>query len=102
MELEDEDRLAEAWHETGLRLQAATDQQRGRYASACLRKLELSACIVESYADYVETACRIGGDREFREWIVEKIRMRKPALFEDRASVTEHDRIFHELLAAVR
>jgi predicted O-linked N-acetylglucosamine transferase (SPINDLY family) len=79
-----------------------SDFHRGRYTLGCYRKMNVRDCIAEDRASYVELAVALGTDRSYRQQVEVKIRESSEALFEDPAAVSEHDRIFRDLIAIAR
>jgi predicted O-linked N-acetylglucosamine transferase (SPINDLY family) len=63
--------------------------------------MDFTDCLAENPADYVELAVRLGCDGDYRRHISERLNEAKHAVFEDHAAVSEHERIFSELLADV-
>lgn len=75
---------------------------RGRYTLGCYRKLQLEDCVTSSVEEYVELAGRLARDANLRDHLCKRIHATSPALFEDAAAVTEHERLFEELQASDR
>lgn len=75
---------------------------RGRYTSACYRKMGISDCVATDARQYVQIAVALGTDRAFRVDVEEKIRAASHLLFEDVEAVSEHERIFSELIEEAR
>lgn len=65
-----------------------------RYALALYRKLGIEDLIAVSAEDYVAKAVRTARDPDYRKDLHERILTRSEALFEDMASVKEHERFF--------
>lgn len=75
---------------------------RGRYTYACYQRMELNECVASNAEEYVEIATKLGRDTAHREAVRSQIREHRGLLFEDSESVTEHERIFRELVAEAR
>jgi len=69
-----------------------------RYAAACYRKMGVMDCLVSSLDNYIEVAVKVGANADFREYVGGRIRESSDALFMDAMSVSEHERIFEELI----
>jgi predicted O-linked N-acetylglucosamine transferase (SPINDLY family) len=65
---------------------------RGRITYALYRKMGLLDCVVETPAEYVERAVRLGSDRAYRADISRKIQAAADVLYEDPAEVRELER----------
>jgi tetratricopeptide (TPR) repeat protein len=76
--------------------------QRGRYTLGCYQKMGVLDCVATDAEHYVEIAVALGTDSSRRAEVVEKIRGASDALFEDRSAVTEHERLFGELIDQAR
>jgi predicted O-linked N-acetylglucosamine transferase (SPINDLY family) len=74
--------------------------QRGRYTLGCYRQLNFLDCVVATAEQYVALAVRLGRDREFRQDVASRLLAASDVLFDDSTVVTEHERIFQELLEA--
>ncbi len=70
-----------------------------RYALGCYRKMGISGLAVGSVDKYVDLACRLAWDRDYRDSVGEQIRSASPVLFEDPETVAEHERLFITALA---
>ncbi len=70
---------------------------RGRITYALYEQLGLLDCVVESIEQYIELACRLGTERDFRDSIRDKILAHKGVLFEDREAVVEVEAILEQL-----
>ena len=75
---------------------------RGRYTLGCYRKMGLADCIAADAAQYVDLAVALGTDSAWRNEVVNKIRQASPALFGDLEAVSEHERLFTELIESSR
>lgn len=75
---------------------------RGRYALACYRRMGLDACVAPDLESYVDIAVGLGRDPERRRHVEEAIREASDVLFEDRAAITEHARLFREMAEGAR
>jgi protein O-GlcNAc transferase len=75
---------------------------RGRYTLGCYRRMGINDCIAASDRDYVNIAFSLGTDRRRRAELEARIGAQSETLFEDRHSVTEHERLLAELIAAAR
>lgn len=73
---------------------------RGRYTLGCFRKMALTDCIAQDASDYSRLAVRLATEREYRRDVEQRIYEASEVLFEDGEAVSEHERIFHELLNA--
>jgi predicted O-linked N-acetylglucosamine transferase (SPINDLY family) len=60
---------------------------RGRITQALYRKMDLTECVVASAAEYTARAVAIGGDRDIRESVADRIQAANHLLFEDIAEV---------------
>jgi protein O-GlcNAc transferase len=72
--------------------------QRGRYTLACYQKMGVTDCIASSPEHYADIAIRLGTQADYRAHIADRIRHASDELFEDAAAVTEHERIFSEVI----
>jgi predicted O-linked N-acetylglucosamine transferase (SPINDLY family) len=75
---------------------------RGRYTLGCYRKLQLEDCVASSVEDYVQLAGRLARERDYRDFLSQRIHNASPALFEDAAAVSEHERLFEEFVTSKR
>ncbi len=75
-----------------------TPYHRGRFTAGCYRKMEYSECVVSDDREYVEKALALGTDAAYRDHVVERIGRRTAVLFNDQQTVSEHRRIFRELI----
>lgn len=75
---------------------------RGRYTYGCYQRMEMMDCVASSQDEYVDLATRLGTDEGYRELIRGKIRETKHRIFRDETAVTEHERIFRELVEKAR
>ncbi len=75
---------------------------RGRYTYGCYQRMEMMDCVASSRQDYVDIATRLGMDAAYRELIRGKIQETKHRVFRDITAVTEHERIFRELVEKAR
>jgi predicted O-linked N-acetylglucosamine transferase (SPINDLY family) len=71
---------------------------RGRYTLGCYRKMDFPDCIVANAAQYIELAVKLGTDQAFRHEMSTRLTAASNVLFEDPIAVSEHERIFTELL----
>ena len=71
---------------------------RGRYTYGCYRKMGMTECIATDREDYVARAVALGTDADYRRMIEGRIREASRVLFEDHEAVSEHERLFRELL----
>ena len=74
----------------------------GRYTSACFNKMGITECVASTSDEFITLAVRLGTDAEYRNSVEAKIRNAGHVLFEDMESVSEHDRIFRELIESAR
>jgi len=58
----------------------------------------ITECVAADADEYVEKAVRLGTDADYRLSIVEQIAEAGDVLFEDVASVRQHERVFQEIL----
>jgi predicted O-linked N-acetylglucosamine transferase (SPINDLY family) len=72
--------------------------QRGRYTLGCYRKLGVLDCVARDAAHYVEIAVALCTQADYRAQLADKIRRASPALFDDGGAVSEHERIFSQLV----
>ncbi|HUG70174.1 MAG TPA: tetratricopeptide repeat protein [Pirellulaceae bacterium] len=75
---------------------------RGRYTYGCYQRMEMMDCVASSREEYVDIATRLGMDEAYREWIRGKIQATKHLVFRDNMAVSEHERIFRELIEKAR
>ncbi|HEX3726672.1 MAG TPA: hypothetical protein VHV08_10535, partial [Pirellulales bacterium] len=76
--------------------------QRGRYTLGCYQKMGIFDCVASDPRQYVEIAVALANDRDFHGRVVDQLRAASPVLFEDQAAVSEHERIFGDLIARAR
>ena len=76
--------------------------QRGRYTLGCYEKIEVLDCVASSPDQYVELACRLGTDRDWREAVMERIGATAHLLFEDIETVRQYERFFEQAVEAAR
>lgn len=69
---------------------------RGRLTYAMYTQMNLPDCIVHSQQQYIDTALRLGTDRDYRQQIREKIKAADPAIFESRAAVENLENFFRQ------
>jgi predicted O-linked N-acetylglucosamine transferase (SPINDLY family) len=62
---------------------------RGQITAGCYKQMGLSTCIASDRDGYVELACRIAGDREFRQHVSAEIENCSAQLFENNSVVDE-------------
>lgn len=84
-----------------------TDQRRGRYTTACYRRIELdestfAALNAETATDYVQMAVTLAKDPERRRHIGEELRSRRELLFADQYVVSEHQRALEMMIEQAR
>jgi predicted O-linked N-acetylglucosamine transferase (SPINDLY family) len=75
---------------------------RGRYTDGCYQRMEMMDCVASSQMEYVDIATRLGMDEAYRELIRGKIQAKKHHVFRDKTAVSEHERIFRELVEKAR
>ena len=68
--------------------------QRGRHTQAMYRRMEMDEMIAADAAQYVELACRLANDPDFRATASARILERNGVLFEDRRVIDEFERFF--------
>jgi tetratricopeptide (TPR) repeat protein len=73
--------------------------QRGRYTLGCYRQMKLLDCVAKDADDYCELAVRIATAADYRHHLSQRIREASHVLFEDAAVVSEHERVFAELIS---
>ena len=73
---------------------------RGRHTLAFYRRMGISAPVVSSTKEYVNTAVRIAHDRDFRSALLGQIKEAQSSLFEDWASIREIEDVWAATLAA--
>jgi predicted O-linked N-acetylglucosamine transferase (SPINDLY family) len=73
---------------------------RGRYTYGCYQKLDLRDCVARDFDQYVDIALRLGTDRDYRRSISRQLVERADLLFEDAQAVTEHERLFRQIIEA--
>jgi predicted O-linked N-acetylglucosamine transferase (SPINDLY family) len=59
-------------------------------------------CVARSAEEYVQIAVKLGCDPEWRNEVSNRLRESRWRVFEDRQAVTEHERLFRELVARSR
>lgn len=74
--------------------------QRGRYTLGCYRKMQLEDCVASGVEAYVSLAGRIARESDFRDYLSRRISDASSSLFEDQTAVSEHERLFEELVAS--
>jgi predicted O-linked N-acetylglucosamine transferase (SPINDLY family) len=74
---------------------------RGRVTYACYKKMDLTDCVASTPEAYVDTAVRLGTDRDYRTAVSEAIRSRNHVLYEDISAVTELEQFFLQALEQV-
>ena len=75
---------------------------RGRYTLGCYRKMGFDRCVASDAQDYVDKAVRLGTEPDYRASVAQAIDETSPVLFEDTQAVTEHERLFSELIEEAR
>ena len=76
------------------------DFMRGRHTLAFYRRMGISAPVVSSTKDYVNTAVRIAHDRDFRGALSVQIKETQSTLFEDWVSIREIEDVWAAALTA--
>jgi predicted O-linked N-acetylglucosamine transferase (SPINDLY family) len=71
---------------------------RGRYTLGCYRKMDFLDCVAASPSEYVDLAVRLGTDRDYRQHVGTRLMAASDVLFEDPGAVSEHERLFFELI----
>lgn len=71
---------------------------RGRVTLGMYRKMDLQDCVVSSIEEYIDLACRIGSDEEFRDQLRLKILAKSHLIFEDIKTVRELGIFFETVL----
>ncbi|MGE0758156.1 MAG: tetratricopeptide repeat protein [Pirellulaceae bacterium] len=72
---------------------------RGRYTAGCLQRLGVTHSIARDQDNYVQIAVSLGRDRSLSRQISSVIHENRHQLFEDHEAVSEHERIFRDLVA---
>lgn len=75
-----------------------SEHHRGRYTYGCYRQMGLDSCIAEDTDSYVELACHLGQDVDLRREASQQIDEQSHLLFEDPRAVSEHERLFAEII----
>jgi protein O-GlcNAc transferase len=73
---------------------------RGRYTLGCYRKMGFLDCVAGSVMEYANIAVRLATDEDYRRHVERTIADASCVLFEDDQAVREHERVYHELIAA--
>ncbi|QDU00084.1 tetratricopeptide repeat protein [Gimesia aquarii] len=71
---------------------------RGRGMLAVYKKMEIMDCVVSSIDEYIDLACRIGEDENFRDQLRLKILSKSHLVFEDMNTVRELEAFFESAL----
>ncbi|MBW4680815.1 MAG: glycosyltransferase [Microcoleus vaginatus WJT46-NPBG5] len=71
---------------------------RGRLSYGILRMLGVTETIAQTEAEYIEIAVRLGLDRDWRQEIAEKIRMRHDNLFDDKVCVEALEAFYKQVV----
>ncbi|MBN1909543.1 MAG: tetratricopeptide repeat protein [Pirellulales bacterium] len=71
---------------------------RGRYALGCYRKIGYTECVASDVEDYIAKAVSFATDADRRHEACREIARRKHLLFEDERSISEHERLFQEMI----
>jgi len=71
-----------------------TALQRGRHTQAMYRAMEIGDCIAKDAQDYVDIACNLAADADFRRSVRSRILERNHVLFENDAVTREFERFF--------
>jgi len=74
----------------------------GRYTAACYRKMGLDDCIAPTPEAYIEMAVELGTNPQHRAAFSQRIREQNHLLFEDVNAVSEHERIFEQLISQLQ
>ena len=82
-------------------LTCESDYHIGRYTAGCYRKMGLADCIPQNLEAYVDMAVELGTQPGSREEFSMRLRDASPVLFEDMQAVSEHERLFNELLDVI-
>lgn len=75
---------------------------RGRYAYGCYRKMEMFDCVAYTADEFVDIAIKLGTDKAYRESVEARLREASHVLFHDEGAVSEHERLFGELIEEAR
>jgi protein O-GlcNAc transferase len=78
-----------------------TEMMPGRVALAFYRKMQFEELVATSHDDYICKAVRVATDRDYRQYVTERIAATSDVLFNDVEAVREHERFFEETLARV-
>ena len=76
--------------------------QQGRYTMACYRMMGFTECIAADSEDYIRIAVELGTCADRRACVGRRIEQACEVLFEDPHCVSEHLRIFEELIDEAR
>ncbi|MGB5253474.1 MAG: tetratricopeptide repeat protein [Sedimenticolaceae bacterium] len=72
---------------------------RGRHTAACLWRMDMPELIADDMDQYVAIAARLARDRFWRADVVERVRVRGPRLFCDRAPIVGLETFLEEAIA---
>lgn len=75
---------------------------RGRYTLGCYKRMGMLDCVATSADEYVRIAVKLASDATYRDEISKRIGETKWHLFEDRMAISEHERLFRELVQRSR
>jgi protein O-GlcNAc transferase len=75
---------------------------RGRYTLGCYKRMGMLDCVATSADEYVQMAVKLASDAAYRDEISKRIGETKWHLFEDRMAISEHERLFRELVQRSR
>jgi predicted O-linked N-acetylglucosamine transferase (SPINDLY family) len=75
---------------------------RGRHTLSMYHAMEITDCIADSVAHYVELAVRLGIDPGFRRDVASRLEARSPVLYEDERVARELEKAFVEAARASR
>lgn len=79
-----------------------TTYHRGRYTLGCYRRIGFTDLVVRDTAAYVDIAVALATQPGYRAEVVSRLERATPALFDDAAAIAEHERLFREMIEAVR
>lgn len=75
---------------------------RGRYTFGCYRRMGVLDCVAANASDYARIAVRLGTDADWRSDVSTRIRDARWRIFEDQQAISEHERLFQDLVERSR
>ncbi len=71
----------------------------GRVGRAFYKKMEFEELVASSADEYVSKAVQVATDRDYRQYVIERIAQASDVLFNDLEAVREHERFFDEAVS---